>query len=169
MIQRVQRERIGDIPDWTELAKKHLVIESDEDDELVEFLLSAAFDNVETYCNVSLVESEIKMYIQSANEGDTSELLYSPVTEILEHEGCEISHLDSGQPIFRMNGSDGYIRYKAGFNPIPDGYKLAVIKLVTDNFEQRAGFSMSGRLTLMEYPNNWKKSVASLRRRTFIT
>lgn len=163
----VQRKRIGPLPLWLEDAKGHLQIDTDDHNDLINIFLTGAIETVEKYCGICLVETEVTTSWDELHT--TEELPYGPVRSVTEAEGCSIKGQMPGWAKAVGSGQAAQIKYIAGYEEIPEPIKIAVLKLVTDNFEQRAGFTMSGRLTMMEFPNDWRATAKPYRRRTFLT
>lgn len=161
---QVRKERVATVPVWKDDAKRYLQIDLDVDDhdDLLNVLINSAFEAVERYCGVSMVETQITISWDELHT--TEELPYGPVRSIAELTGCEVKGELPGFVRVKGTGISAKVEYTAGYINIPEPLKLAVMKLVTDNFEGRTGYDMSGRQAVQILPNNWKESVKSYRR-----
>lgn len=164
---QVTREKRGALPIWIDDIKDHLQIDTDDHDLLLNTLMGSAVETVEQYCSVSLIETNVTASWDELHT--TEELPYGPVRSVINAEECSVKGVVPGWAKVFGNGHAARCEYVAGYDNIPDPIKLAVMKLVTDNFEQRAGFTMSGRLTMMQFPNDWRSSLRPYRRRTFLS
>jgi len=154
--------------------KLHLAIDSNDHDDLLNKLLADAREQVELYTGLSLIESNVKARWE---ELTTCELPYGPVISIrsvkdsaealvtdYSLEGFTGSFVslkaDSSSPIM--------VEYVAGYEgDIPAGLQLAIMKLATDNFSFREGFSITGANGAKSLPTSWEKSAARYTRKSW--
>jgi len=157
----VEREAFGAEPVDLDAIKRHLAIDFDEHNDLLEELLVAAREDVENYTGLSLVDSTITASWKTLC---SSELPYGPVKNIISvSDGIdEIEVLSYGGAFKSVTAERIYpttITYETGFEkPIPQGLKLAILKLASDNFEQRTGISIGGNQTIQTFGNDWKNT-----------
>jgi hypothetical protein len=127
-------------------AKEFCRIDSDYsgDDSLILDLITSARTHIEKYANISLVEKRIRVY------SDTNNTLWLPYSPILEIESVNDENGDlipySSTPAFKikLNQRGGYfVTYKAGFNPLPIDLKLAVLKQVLTDYDNRENMLIS--------------------------
>lgn len=160
----------GDEPVSLEMLKTYLEVRSDAHDSLLrDVLLIAARKRVERFLCVSLVESDITVRWEEISGSE--ELPYGPVQEL-----TSVTDEDNEIVAFKREGLMGsfvginvtrseptIIRYKAGY-PLPlkeEPIKLAIMKLVVDDFEERKGISLDPANKL---PNDWKATCRTYRR-----
>ncbi|MCF0074034.1 hypothetical protein LZD49_26365 [Dyadobacter sp. CY261] len=166
------RVETGDEPVSLDLCKAHLEIRSGSHDVLLQTLIIAARKQVEKFLSVTLVASTITARWE---ELTTVEIPYGPVktvTSVQDKDGGDASHtiegLVPGFPDIKADRSaPTVIVYEAGYEQVPEDIQLAIIKLATDNFEQRTGVDVSGAAGYQLLPNNWMKTCATYRRITW--
>ena len=91
------------------------------------------------------------------------------MVDVLDESGGEVIGIVPGFASVEPSGT-GPVRidYAAGIlstrTPIslPEGLRVAIIKLVTDDFEQRTGVLVAGREAVQILPNNWKDSAKAI-------
>lgn len=154
--------------------KSFLQIDFDDHNTLLNTLLVSARESVEKFTGTTLCNN-VDM-VARFEECSTEEIPYGPVksiTSVLDKNDGEVSHeiegLLPGHVKIALNReSPTIIRYIAGSETIPYPLKVAIMKLATDNFEQRTGFDLSGRMSMTEFPNNWKVTATPYRRITWL-
>ncbi|MCW8309902.1 head-tail connector protein [Sphingobacterium sp. InxBP1] len=136
-------EVIGAEPVTLSEAKRYCKVDDDytEEDSLITELISSARSSIEQWANISLVEKRIKVY------SDTTKTLWLPCSPVIEIEGVVDNE---GHPIpfdqtikfkVRIEQAGGYfITYRAGFKPLPTDLKIAVLKQVATDFDNRENF-----------------------------
>lgn len=131
-------------------AKVYCRIDSDytADDELVSELITAARSAIEMWGNISLIEKRIKVY------SDTDKTLWLPrspvidIESITDNDGNAIEYNDAIKNKVKIDHSGGYfVTYKAGFIPVPKDLKLAVLKQVATDYDNRENFVISSNAT----------------------
>ena len=156
-------------PVTLEMLKAHLQIDFTKHDTLLNIMLQAAREAVETFLCASLIETTITARWE---ELSTEELPYGPVNEIVSIydgdgnsiSGTAIEGLMKGFVSIKANRtSPTVVQYKAGYESVPYNIQLAIMKLATDNFEHRTGIDLTaGSSGLL--PNNWKSVCYPYRR-----
>ncbi|VXC99187.1 head-tail connector protein [Sphingobacterium multivorum] len=140
-------EVIGSEPVTLQEAKKYCKVDEDytEEDSLITELISSARSSIEQWANISLVEKRIKVY------SDTTKTLWLPCSPVIEIEGVEDNEgnaIPFDQTIkfkVRIEQPGGYfITYKSGFKPLPTDLKIAVLKQVATDFDNRENFIVNG-------------------------
>jgi len=148
--------------------KLHLAIDSNDHDDLLNKLLADAREQVELYTGLSLIESNIKARWE---ELTTCELPYGPVISIGTVTGAEYTlegFTGSFVSIKADSSSPVVVEYVAGYeNEIPAGLQLAIMKLASDNFSERVGFSIEGTNGAQALPNNWKETAKRFTRKSW--
>lgn len=157
-------------------AKAFLSIDEDTDvhDSLIGSLIITARQAVEDYAGVSLVDSTV--IVQFDDIIDSRELPYGPVksiTGVTDVDGDAIEDyktfgiVNSFQRLVYVSDTMVQATYQTGYTTVPESLKTAIKKKVADDFEQRTGFDVSGKITMQEYPNDWKSDAARYSRKTW--
>lgn len=174
-ITRVVDENVAE-PVSLDLLKTHLAIDADSTiwDDLLSQDLSAAREEVEEYCGISIVETQISVRWE---ELTTHELPYGPVksiTSVKDKDGGDIA-------THTMEGSEGgFMAIKAdSCNPVSVSYvagyveghdmaslRLAILKCASDHFTHRKGIALEGSVNSL--PNDWKSVARKYSRKTWI-
>lgn len=150
-----------------DLLKTYVQVRSGFHDTLLTELLTEARERVEKFLCLSLVETEITVRWE---ELSTEELPYGPVkslTSVSDSSGTIVSFvmegmLESNVSIRANRSEPTVIKYIGGFTEdVPKPIKLAIMKLVCDNFEFRTGITLE---TVQQLPNDWKKTCRPYRR-----
>ncbi|MBO9611050.1 MAG: phage head-tail connector protein [Dyadobacter sp.] len=166
------RIETGEEPVDLAMYKAHLEIDFSDHDTLLQFLLKAARKQVEKFLSVSLVTSTITARWE---ELTSVEIPYGPVisvTSVKDAAGEDATHTIEGMvPGFARikagRAMPTILMYEAGMAEVDEDIQLAIMKLATDNFEQRTGLDLSGRGGYQLFANNWMKTVASHKRITW--
>lgn len=162
----ILRTPTGSEPVTLEELKLHLSIDFDDHDDLLNILLKSAREEVEIYTGLSLVDSDIKVRWESVT---IAELPYGPVKSVTESASYNLEGLmGSFVSVNDNTGNALEIEYKTGYTSVPTDLKLAIMKLATDNFEQRAGISFAGTNAFTQMPNDWRKTAAKFSRKTWL-
>ena len=168
------------VNDPVSLQEVKVFLELDDDftqyDTLLSSLITKARKTCEAYTNCSLVEKDIIARWEAAA---TEELPCGPVNSIDSVKDGSGNVLDASS--YTREGILGAfvklridrelpteVSYNAGYSEVPEGFKVAIMKQVCDDFEQRTGFDLSGRLAVQSFPNNWKEAIKQYRRITWL-
>jgi uncharacterized phiE125 gp8 family phage protein len=150
--------------------KSHLAIDFEDWDPLLEEFLLSAREEVESYTGLSLVESNITARWE---ELTTRELPYGPVksvTSVQDKDDVDLTcHTLEGldfKTIKANSCSPTVVKYLAGFDEVPAGLRLAIMKLATDHFTNRTAVSMEQYT--QKLPNDWKSVAKRFSRKTWI-
>ena len=156
---------LGDEPVTVEEAKQYCRIDADYtgDDALIQELISSARSHIEMWANISLIRKRVKVY------SDTHQTLWlprSPVIEIesvIDEEGEPIEYNDAVINKVKIQHRGGYfVTYLAGYGEVPADLKLAVLKQVSTDYDNRENFFVnanSQQLTGVDLSNSTKKLV----------
>lgn len=144
-------EQLGPEPVTLAEAKEYCKIDSDytaEDDLLSDLILSAR-RSLEMFGNISLVEKRLKVFTDSDK---TLWLPYSPVIEvesIIDPYGNTIEYDPTFKYKINIKNIVPYsVIYTAGFRPLPKDIKLAVLKQVLTDYDNRGNFTVSDNSTV---------------------
>jgi len=142
--------------------KLHLAIDSNDHDDLLNKLLPAARLRIEKYIGLSLIESDLKVRWEELTSDD---LPYGPVLSEVNVEGSDDCSFEgfigAHMRIVANSSSPITVTYRAGFEDgIEEDLQLAIMKLATDNFSKREGFSITGNDSAKPLPNDWKSTAA---------
>jgi len=150
-------EIIGPEPVTLAEAKAYCKIDGDYtgEDAILTDIISSARSSIEMWANISIVEKRIQVY------SDTDKTLWlprSPVIEIESAVDADGNNLPFDPKVknkitFKYSG-DYYITYKAGFQPLPPDIKLAVLKQIATDYDNRENFIVNG--------NNQVQSASNL-------
>lgn len=147
-----------------DMLKRHLRIDFEDHDTLLEFLLVSAREEVEQYTGLSLVESEVTVRWETLTTGV---LPFGPVKEITSDiSGYTKQGLD--YPKIVANSYEPVeITYIAGLEYVPVALQLAICKLASDNFTHTLGVE-TGPNTAASLPNDWKSLARKYSRRSWL-
>ena len=165
----------GEEPVDLPLCKKYLAIDFDDHNELLSVLITEAREEVEKYCGITLFEKNITArweYLTSA------ELPYGPIKSITSiQDKDDVSLNTDSYTIEGLYGSFMSLtdtslspvvaRYLAGYDKCPFPLKLAIMKLVADQFEFRVSVTLTNMSTAL--PNDWKASASKYSRKTWMS
>lgn len=144
-------EVLGSEPVTLAEAKEYCKIDNDYtgEDLLIEDLIKSSRIALENFANISIVEKRLKVF------SDTDKTLWLPYSPIIE---VETVTNNSGGPIdfdatikYKLKlGQSGpyYITYRAGFTPIPQDIKLAILKQVLTDYDNRENFTVNNNSTV---------------------
>jgi len=170
----ISRVETGEEPVTLEELKSHLSIDFNDHDSLLNILLTQAREQVEEYTATTLLASD---YVVRWEQVTTEELPYGPVIgveSVKDKDGEDVLSysLEGLMGKFVSIKADSLtpviVNYSAGYTSVPFGLKLAIMKLASDNFEQRTGFDVSGKMTFQNFPNDWRKTAAPYSRKTWL-
>lgn len=157
-------------PVTLEFLKDHLAIDFEDWDTLLEELLLSAREEVEAYTGLSLVDSELTVRWE---ELTTRELPYGPVksvTSVQDKDNETLTcHTVEGVDFLTIKAdrcSPTVVKYLTGYDEVPAGLRLAIMKLATDHFKNRSGISMEQYA--QKLPNDWKSVAKKYSRRTWL-
>lgn len=171
---QIQITRTGGTPSLLGEVKDYLQIDSEDHDSLLGQLILSAVERIESYCGVTIIPSIVSAFWRQLSSIEP--LPYGPVVDVLDESGGEVIGIVPGFASVEPSGT-GPVRidYAAGYSidpdtpiSLPEGLRLAIIKLVTDDFEQRTGVLVSGREAVQILPNNWKDSARPYRRASWV-
>lgn len=126
--------------------KQYLSITYSSADTLLGTLISAARKWVEDNTSTSLKKRTVKCTVQLAAMPDyphSFELPYAPiigdVTLVGSTDNCGVTPTFTNGPFKRIQGANGRfdVSYEAGYDPVPEGLKLAIMARVAATFENR--------------------------------
>lgn len=158
-------EEIGGEPVTLAEAKEYCRIDNDYtgEDDLINDLIKAARRAIEKYANISLVKKRIKVF---SDTNKTLWLPYSPVIEIESVKDVNDNDIPYDGAIkfkVKINRSGEYfVTYTTGFTPLPTDLKLAVLKQVLTDYDNRENFTVSNNSTVRAGTNlaNSAKNLA---------
>lgn len=158
-------EEIGAEPVTLQEAKVYCRVDDDYtgDDALITELITSARSHIEKWANISLIEKRVRVY---SDTKDTLWLPCSPVRDIesvTDDDGEDIPYNDAIKFKVKINHYGGYfITYRVGFDPLPRDLKLAVLKQVATDYDNRENFVINGntqQLTGVDLTNGTKNLV----------
>jgi hypothetical protein len=121
-------------PVTLEEAKEYLQVDFDTDDPLLDRLISASRQYIETVCGISLVEKEIELKVRGF---DAPYLLpYGPVRSV---EMLTIDRADAeneGDYVYE-SGIELEAEYTAGYDMIPEDLRSAVLEVLKVYYDAR--------------------------------
>lgn len=144
-------EVLGTEPVTLAEAKEYCRIDNDYtgEDLLLEDLIKSSRIALENFANISIIEKRIKVF------SDTDKTLWLPFSPVIDVESITNN---SGDPIefdasikYKLKlGQAGpyYITYTAGFITIPQDIKLAVLKQVLTDYDNRENFTVNNNSTV---------------------
>lgn len=170
---QVEKISHGAEPVDLDMIKSHLSITFDDSNDLLELLAVAAREYVEEYLGISIVDSTVTSYWKTLS---CVELPYGPVKSITSTTDGSIDISNdvtySGIGYKSINAEriePTTVTYETGFNGgVPVTLKLAILKLVTDNYEQRTSISIGGNQTIQTFNNDWAKTCKMHSRKNFL-
>lgn len=170
---KVEKISHGVEPVNLDMIKSHLSITFDDSNDLLELLAVSAREYVEEYLGISIVDSTVTSYWNTLS---CVELPYGPVKSITSTTDGSTDISDdvvySGigyKSISAEMSSPVMVTYETGFTGgVPSVLKLAILKLVTDNYEQRTSISIGGNQTIQTFNNDWAKTCKMHSRKNFL-
>lgn len=144
-------EVLGSEPVTVAEAKEYCKIDNDYtgEDVLIEDLIKSSRIALEIFANISIVEKRLKVFSDSDK---TLWLPYSPVIEVesITNNFNDLIEFDATIKYKIKLGQAGpyYITYRAGFTPIPQDIKLAVLKQVLTDYDNRENFTVNNNSTV---------------------
>jgi uncharacterized phiE125 gp8 family phage protein len=127
-------------------AKDYMRISSNAEDDLIEELITSARERIEKYTGLSLGLKTLKAYWFYFHI--PAEIPYGPVTAInsvVDDNDVELEYTARGLQYKTLEAysTQGLaIEYEAGFAVAPKGLKLAILKQVSTDYENRENYSI---------------------------
>jgi uncharacterized phiE125 gp8 family phage protein len=127
-------------------AKDYMRISSESENDLIEELITSARERIEKYTGLSLGLKTLKAYWFYFHI--PAEIPYGPVTAInsvVDDNDVELEYTARGLQYKTLEAysTQGLaIEYEAGFAVCPKGLKLAILKQVSTDYENRENYSI---------------------------
>lgn len=127
-------------------AKDYMRISSNAEDDLIEELITSARERIEKFTGLSLGEKTLKAYWFYFHI--PAEIPYGPITAInsvVDDNDVELEYTARGLQYKTLEAysTQGLtIEYEAGFTVAPKGLKLAILKQVSTDYENRENYSI---------------------------
>ncbi|MFD2597521.1 head-tail connector protein [Sphingobacterium corticis] len=165
---------IGDEPVSLEEVKRFCRIDQDYigEDDLLKTLISSARSMIEQYANISLIKKRLEVFT------DSTKLFWLPMSPVIEIESLvdengDTLYLESPQAQrLKVNSHNGYVvTYQAGFGKVPADLKLAIMKQVATDYDNRENFTVSERsqvISGVELSNSAKSLVKPYNRNLWL-
>lgn len=125
-------------------AKDYMRISSEAENDLIEELITSARERVEKYTGLSLGQKTLKAYWLYFHT--PSEIPYGPITAInsvVDDNDVALEYTARGlqYKVLEAYSTQGVlIEYEAGFAVVPKGLKLAILKQVSTDYENRENY-----------------------------
>ena len=127
-------------------AKDYMRISSESENDLIEELITSARERIEKFTGLSLGEKTLKAYWFYFHI--PQEIPYGPVTlieSVVNDEDVALEYTARGlqYKMLESYSTTGLtIEYEAGFAVCPKGLKLAILKQVSTDYENRENYSI---------------------------
>jgi uncharacterized phiE125 gp8 family phage protein len=127
-------------------AKDYMRISSNAEDSLIEELITSARERIEKFTGLSLGEKTLKAYWFYFHI--PQEIPYGPVTlidSVVNDEDVALEYVARGlqyKTLESYSTTGLTIEYEAGFAVAPKGLKLAILKQVSTDYENRENYSI---------------------------
>ena len=127
-------------------AKDYMRISSDAENDLIEELITSARERVEKFTGLSLGQKTLKAYWLYFHT--PAEIPYGPITlinSVVDDNDVELQYTARGlqYKVLEAYSTVGLtIEYEAGFAVAPKGLKLAILKQVSTDYENRENYSL---------------------------
>jgi uncharacterized phiE125 gp8 family phage protein len=127
-------------------AKDYMRISSESENDLIEELITSARERIEKYTGLSLGLKTLKAYWFYFHV--PAEIPYGPITAInsvVDDNDVELEYTARGLQYKTLEAysTQGLaIEYEAGFTIVPKGLKLAILKQVSTDYENRENYSI---------------------------
>ena len=127
-------------------AKDYMRISSDSENDLIEELITSARERIEKYTGLSLGLKTLKAYWFYFHI--PAEIPYGPITAInsvVDDNDVALEYTARGLQYKTLEAysTQGLtIEYEAGFTIVPKGLKLAILKQVSTDYENRENYSI---------------------------
>ena len=125
-------------------AKDYMRISSDSENDLIEELITSARERIEKFTGLSLGEKTLRAYWFYYHV--PSEIPYGPVTlinSVVDDNDVALEYTARGlqYKVLEAYSTQGLvIEYEAGFAVAPKGLKLAILKQVSTDYENRENY-----------------------------
>jgi uncharacterized phiE125 gp8 family phage protein len=125
-------------------AKDYMRISSDAEDDLIEELITSARERMEKFTGLSLGEKTLKAYWLYFHT--PAEIPYGPVTDVIsvvDDNDVALEYTARGlqYKVLEVYSTQGVlVEYQAGFAVVPKGLKLAILKQVSTDYENRENY-----------------------------
>ena len=127
-------------------AKDYMRISSESENDLIEELITSARERVEKFTGLSLGQKTLKAYWLYFHT--PAEIPYGPITlinSVVDDNDVELQYTARGlqYKVLEAYSTVGLtIEYEAGFAVAPKGLKLAILKQVSTDYENRENYSI---------------------------
>lgn len=127
-------------------AKDYMRISSDSENDLIEELITSARERIEKFTGLSLGEKTLRAYWFYYHV--PAEIPYGPVTlinSVVDDNDVALEYTARGlqYKVLEAYSTQGLvIEYEAGFAVAPKGLKLAILKQVSTDYENRENYSI---------------------------
>ena len=155
----------GSEPVTVAKAKTYLGIASTVHDTLLGELIVSARKEFEKASELKVIACTITAYYDSIDE--YTYFPYAPVltlTSVKDEDTNDLTYIltKGDNPKLKItNSGEVVVVYTSGLATVTDDIKLAIIKIVAEDFEFRTGISVSQSNLL---PNNWRQTALKYRR-----
>ena len=125
-------------------AKDYLRISSNAEDDLIEEIITSARERIEKFTGVSLGVKILKAYWRMFHI--PMEIPYGPITDIIsvvDDNDVDLEYTARGlqYKVLDCYSDQGVlIEYEAGFASVPKGLKLAILKQIATDYENRENY-----------------------------
>ena len=125
-------------------AKDYLRVSSNSEDNLISELITSARERIEKYTGLSLGEKTLMAYWRYFHV--PMEIPYGPITginSVVNDNDVDIEYTARGlqYKVLEAVSTQGLtISYEAGFAVVPKGLKLAILKQVATDYENRENY-----------------------------
>ena len=125
-------------------AKDYMRISSDSENDLIEELITSARERIEKFTGLSLGEKTLRAYWFYYHV--PAEIPYGPVTlinSVVDDNDVALEYTARGlqYKVLEAYSTQGLvIEYEAGFAVAPKGLKLAILKQVSTDYENRENY-----------------------------
>ena len=125
-------------------AKDYMRISSNAEDDLIEELITSARERMEKFTGLSLGEKTLKAYWLYFHT--PAEIPYGPVTDVIsvvDDNDVALEYTARGlqYKVLEAYSTQGVlVEYQAGFAVVPKGLKLAILKQVSTDYENRENY-----------------------------
>ena len=125
-------------------AKDYMRISSDSENDLIEELITSARERIEKFTGLSLGEKTLRAYWFYYHT--PAEIPYGPITlinSVVDDNDVALEYTARGlqYKVLEAYSTQGLvIEYEAGFAVAPKGLKLAILKQVSTDYENRENY-----------------------------
>lgn len=142
-------------------AKLWARVDGDDEDDLIEMIIDESIDQAQEITNSSF--SPRKVIATFSSVADEVYLPYGPVIDVLSvKDGEDDIEFEFENEALRIESRGAcVVTYLAGYEPVPDGVKLALRKMIASAYDDREDAVMGG---VSEMPNSSRKILMRYRR-----